>query len=231
MKKEFKKPQIDNTIWINNNLTTLNLTPGKQVYDERLIKEDGVEYRTWDPTRSKPAAALYKNLGNFPLKLGMKILYLGLASGTTASHMSDIVGKKGIIYGIEISERVLRDALPLAEDRGNIVPLLSDARKPEEYSWIEEVDLVYADVAVPDMTQVLIRNCEMFLKKNGFAMIAIKSRSIDVTSKPQRIYQEERKKLEQHFNVVDFVTLEPFERDHGFFVLKSKLNPNLYDGV
>ncbi len=217
------KREFEGTFWINGKLATINLTPGKQVYGEWLIKENGKEYRIWDPTRSKPASALYKNLGNFPLKTGMKILYLGFASGTTGSHFSDIVGKNGLIYGIEISERVLRDALPLAGERGNIVPLLLDARKPEDYSWIEEVDLVYADVAIPDMSQVFIRNCEMFLKKNGFAMIAIKSRSIDVTAKPQKVYQEERKKLEQFFNVVDFVTLEPYERDHCYFVLKSKL--------
>ncbi len=223
MKNKDQQNKFEGVYWIEGKLATLNLNPGKQVYDEQLIKQDGKEYRTWDPTRSKPAAAIYKNLTTFPLKPGMKVLYLGFASGTTGSHFSDIVGKNGLIYGIEISERVLRDALTLGKERGNIVPLLSDARKPEDYYWLEEVDLVYADVAVPDMTNVIIRNCEMFLKKDGFAMIAIKSRSIDVTSKPQRIYQEERRKLEKHFNVADFVTLEPYERDHGFFVLKSRI--------
>ncbi len=214
--------KFDNIFLINNKLATLNLTPGKSVYGEKLVKENGKEYRIWDPTRSKPAAAIYKKLSNFPLKESMKVLYLGFASGTTGSHLSDIIGKEGIIYGIEISERVLRYALTLANERGNIVPLLADARKPEEYSWIEEVDLVYADVAIPDMSQTLIRNSEIFLKSKGYAMIAIKSRSIDVTSDPKKIYQEERKKLEQFFNVVTFVTLEPYERDHCYFVLKLK---------
>ncbi|MBS3052218.1 MAG: fibrillarin-like rRNA/tRNA 2'-O-methyltransferase [Candidatus Aenigmarchaeota archaeon] len=205
-----------------NNLATKNLVPGKRVYEEQLFKHNGIEYREWISFRSKPAAAIKKGLNQFPLLEKMKVLYLGLASSTTASHFSDIVGKDGLIYGIEISERVLRDTLPVAKERENLVPLLANGRNPESYSWIEEVDLVYADIAIPDMTEVFIRNCEFFLKPKGFAMIAIKSRSIDVTQKPQIIYKNERKKLENKFNVVDFVTLEPLERDHGFFVCKAK---------
>jgi fibrillarin-like pre-rRNA processing protein len=60
------------------------------------------------------------------------------------------------------------------------------------------------------------------LKPGGFGMIAIKARSIDVTKNPRIVYKEQRQILEKFFNVVDFVTLEPFERDHGFFVLKMK---------
>lgn len=222
MSNKFNRKNFDGVFWINGKLATENLVKGKSVYEEKLIKKDGKEYRLWDPTRSKPAAALYKGLDIFPIHKGMKILYLGIASGTTSSHFSDIVGSKGIIYGIEISERVLREILNIAEDRKNIVPILADARMPEDYSWIESVDLVYADVAVPDMSEVLIRNCKYFLKDNGYAMIAIKSRSINVSKKPQIVYKEEREKLEKYFNVTSFIILDPFERDHGFFVLRKK---------
>jgi fibrillarin-like pre-rRNA processing protein len=213
---------FENIFWIGDKLATKNLTPGKNVYGEKLFKENSQEYRIWDAYRSKPAAALYKKLHHFPLKPGMKILYLGFASGTTGSHFSDIIGKDGILYGIEVSERVLREALVLSEERRNIVPLLMDARRPEEYAWVEEVDFLYADIAIEDQAEVLIRNAEMFLKPKGFAMIAIKSRSIDVTKKPKIVYKEQRRILENFFNVIDFVTLEPYERDHGFFVLKRK---------
>ncbi len=222
MSKNQPQSKFEGVFWIKGKLATENLVPGKSVYEEKLVRIGSIEYRLWDPARSKPAAALYKRLNQFPLKRKFKILYLGIASGTTASHLSDIVGKEGIIYGIEISERVLREILTIADERKNIVPILADARKPEEYSWIEEVDLVYADVAVPDMSEVLIRNSEIFLKENGFAMIAIKSRSINVAKKPQIVYKEERAKLERYFNVIDFVTLDPYEKDHCFFVLKKK---------
>jgi fibrillarin-like pre-rRNA processing protein len=216
------KKEFENIFWINGKLATENLVPGSSVYGERLIKQGGKEFRLWDPTRSKPAAAIYKGLNVFPISKNSKILYLGIASGTTSSHFSDIIGKAGIVYGIEISERVLREILPVAKERKNIVPILADARTPEEYSWIEEVDVVYADVAIPDMSEVLIRNSKFFLKDQGYAMIAIKSRSIDVSKNPKQVYKEERDKLEKYFNVLDFVVLDPFEKDHGFFVLKKK---------
>jgi len=216
------RKQFEGIFWIKDKLATQNLVPGKSVYGERLINKDGKEFRFWNPTRSKPAAALYKGLGNFPIAKKQKILYLGVASGTTSSHFSDIIGREGIVYGIEISERVLREIIPVAKERKNIMPILADARTPEEYSWIEEVDVVYADVAIPDMSEVLIRNSKFFLKDDGYAMIAIKSRSIDVSKKPNIVYKEERDKLEKYFNVLDFVVLDPFEKDHGFFVLKKK---------
>jgi fibrillarin-like pre-rRNA processing protein len=217
------KKKFDDVFWINGKLATENLVPGKDVYGEKLIKKDNKEFRLWDPTRSKPAAAIYKGLNVFPITKNSKILYLGIASGTTSSHFSDIIGRGGMIYGIEISERVLRELLPIAEERKNIMPILADARMPEEYSWIEEVDIVYADVAIPDMSEVLIRNSEFFLKDKGYAMIAIKSRSIDVSKNPKQVYKEEREKLEKYFEVVDFVILDPFEKDHGVFVLKKKV--------
>ena len=213
---------FENLFWINNRLCTKNLVSGQKVYDEKLIKTNQGEFREWEAHRSKPAAAIYKNLHQFPLKKDMKILYLGVASGTTCSHFSDIIGKEGMVYGIEIGERVIRDLIPVAEKRKNIVPILADARKPEEYPWVEQVDLVYADIAAKEQSEILIRNTKMFLKPKGFGMIAIKSRSIDVTKNPKVVYKEQRKILESFFNVIDFVTLNPYEKDHGYFVLKRK---------
>jgi len=209
---------------INKKLATVNLTPGQKVYGEELIKIDGIEYRIWDCWRSKPAAAIMKGLKIFPLKRGMTVLYLGIASGTTSSHFSDIIGKEGIIYGIEISERVLRELVAHAEKRQNIIPILADARKPEEYqdTVIEKVDLVYEDIADPDQIKILIRNCEKFLKRDGYAVIAIKSQSIDVTKPPKEIYEECMKELKKYFDVLDKVELDPYEKFHLFVVMKMK---------
>lgn len=218
------QPKFDGIYKIDEKFATINLVPGERVYGEELIKEKSVEYRIWDFYRSKPAAALKRRLKKLPLKKGMKILYLGIASGTTASHFSDIIGGEGIIYGIDIAERVLRELVPHAEKRGNIIPILADARKPEEYEnqIIEKVDLVYEDIADPDQVQILIRNCEKFLKLNGFAMIAIKSQSIDVTKEPKAVYREALGKLEKHFEILDKVELDPYEKAHLFVVMKWK---------
>ena len=163
-----------------------------------------------------------KGLKVFPVMEKAKILYLGIASGQTSTFFSDVVGKDGIIYGVEISERCLRDLNPVAEKRGNIVPILGDARKPEEYDWIERVDVVYEDVASDDQTPIMIRNCERFLKPNGFAVIAIKARSINVVKRPEEIYRQEIAKLEKKFKILEKVRLDPFEKDHMFVVMKKK---------
>lgn len=204
---------------------TRNFIPGERVYGEDLVKSQGIEYRVWDHTRSKPAAGLKNGLKNFPIKEGTKILYLGIASGTTASHFSDIVGKNGIIYGVDISERVLRQIIPIAEKRGNIAPILGDTRKPEEYEGLvlEKVDLVFEDVASDDQIPILIRNCDKFLKSGGYAMIAIKSQSIDVTKKPKEVYKEALAELGKHFEVIEKVELDPFEKHHMLVVLRKKL--------
>lgn len=221
---KFKQVKFEGIFSMNGKIATKNLVPGEKVYGEQLVRGEKVEYRIWDYFRSKPAAAIKKGIKEFPVKKGMNILYLGIASGTTASHFSDIIGPDGIIYGVDIAERTLRDLIKHAEKRGNIITILADARMPEKYSStiLEKVDLVYADVADPEEVVLFIRNCEHFLKKKGYGMIAVKSRSIDVIKPPQQIYKETRKMLEEKFEILDFVELDPYDKDHGFFVLRFK---------
>ncbi len=219
-----KKTKFYGVFKINGKLATINLVPGEDVYGEELAKEKNVEYRIWDFWRSKPAAAVKNGLKILPIEKGMNILYLGIANGTTSSHFSDIIGKEGLIYGVDISERPFRELLPTAEKRGNIIPILANARKPEDYedTVLGKVDLVYEDVASDDQVQILIRNCEKFLKPKGYTIIAIKSQSIDVTRTPREVYKECLQELEKHFEILDKVELDPYEKYHLFVVMKSK---------
>jgi fibrillarin-like pre-rRNA processing protein len=77
------------------------------------------------------------------------------------------------------------------------------------------------DVAQRNQAEIFIKNCNMFLKKNGFGLLAVKSRSVDITKKPRQVYQEVRKKLERELTVVDYRVLDPFEKDHCMFVVKK----------
>jgi fibrillarin-like pre-rRNA processing protein len=202
---------------------TLNLTPGRTVYGENLVKIDGKEYRVWDPFRSKLAAALIKGLKELPIKHGSKVLYLGAASGTTASHVSDLVGWEGLVYCVEFAARPMRDLLISCAERKNMIPLLADARHPETYRlFVGEVDVIYEDIAQPDQSDILLKNAEIYLKRGGYAMLALKARAVDVTSKPEEVYRKEREKLEQRMEILDFRTLEPFEKDHAFFLLRTR---------
>lgn len=218
-----QRTKFYNIFKIDGKLATINLVPGYRSFNEELLEIDGIEYRIWDPYTSKPAAAIKRKIKVFPLEKGMKVLYLGLAEGKTASFFSDIVGKEGLIFGVEISSRSLREAIPLCEKRGNIVPILADARRPELYeNIVERVDFVFEDVADPQQIEIFIRNCEKFLKENGYGAIAIKSQSIDVIKKPKEVYRECVQKLENHFTVLDKVELDPYEKFHLFVVLKKK---------
>jgi len=110
-------------------LVTLNLTPGMAVYGEKRVSvetTDGKkEYRVWNPFRSKIAAAVQGGVENIWIKPGSKVLYLGAASGTTVSHVSDILGPNGICYAVEFSARSGRDLINVAKKREQILfPLL-----------------------------------------------------------------------------------------------------------
>ncbi|MBN2043065.1 MAG: fibrillarin-like rRNA/tRNA 2'-O-methyltransferase [Candidatus Aenigmarchaeota archaeon] len=203
-------------------IITQNLVPGDKTYTKNIFNFRGREYREWNPFKSKACAAIACGLREFPLKSGLKVLYLGISFGQTATFFSDIIGKDGIIYGVELSERCLTDLNSVAEKRGNIVPILGDARKPDEYGWIEPVDLIYEDVASDDQAEIMIRNSSHFLKPGGFAMIAIKARSIDVVKEPRIVFKEQLEILKKHFEVVETRDIEKFEKDHLFVVLKRK---------
>ena len=205
-------------------LATENLVPGNQVYKEKLIIKKGTEYRLWDPFRSKLAAAIMNELENFPFENKTKILYLGASTGTTVSHISDIVGPNGIVFGVEHASRVARDFLDrVASHRSNIIPILQDARKPKEYfSVFGKVDVVYVDIAQPDQTKIAIENCEMFLKKGGYFFLVIKTRSIDVTKSPKRIIEEETEKLKTKFDILQSIDLHPYDKDHAMVIARYK---------
>lgn len=203
-------------------LATENLVPGNQVYKEKLVTKKGTEYRLWDPFRSKLAAAILNGLEEFPFKNKSTVLYLGVSTGTTVSHISDIVGPSGIIFGVEHASRVARDFLDrVASYRPNIIPIMQDARKPNEYfSIFGKVDVVYVDIAQPDQTEIAINNCKTYLKKGGFLFLVIKTRSIDVTKSPNRIINEEIAKLQSGFQILQNIDLHPYDKDHAIVIAR-----------
>ncbi len=204
-------------------ILTKNLVPGKTVYEEDTFKSGDVEYRAWDPKRSKLGAALLKDVSQIGMKENDYVLYLGCSTGTTVSHVSDIVGKNGLVYALDFAPRVMRDMVFVAEDRGNIAPILADANKPEEYAHlVSVVDCVFMDIAQKQQAEIFIKNCRMFLKSGGFGLLALKARSMDVTRNPKDVFKQVRDQLEKEFIVADYRELAPFEMDHAMFVVKKR---------
>ncbi|WP_407355335.1 fibrillarin-like rRNA/tRNA 2'-O-methyltransferase [Methanolobus sp. WCC5] len=198
-------------------LATRNMMPGLSVYGERLIVEDDVEYRQWDPGRSKLGAMVLKNF-DIPIEPDSTVLYLGAASGTTVSHVSDIL-MDGLVYAVEFSPRTMRDLIQLCDQRPNIIPILADANKPRSYAHIvEKVDVIFQDVAQPNQAEIAALNSKYFLEEHGHLMLSIKSRSIDTTASPKKIFKDEVRKLENgfdiEFEVLERKELDPFHEDH-----------------
>jgi rRNA 2'-O-methyltransferase fibrillarin len=162
-------------------LATLNITPGESVYGEKRISvenatksEDGssvstkVEYRAWNPFRSKLAAGILGGLDSIFMKPGSKVLYLGAASGTSVSHVADVVGPTGAVYAVEFSHRSGRDLINMATRRTNVIPIVEDARHPMKYRMLMPmVDCIFADVAQPDQARIVALNAKMYLKQGG----------------------------------------------------------------
>ncbi|KIV81592.1 rRNA 2'-O-methyltransferase fibrillarin [Exophiala sideris] len=213
-------------------LVTKNLTPGESVYGEKRISVDAptnpaldgdaapaatkTEYRVWNPFRSKLAAGILGGLDDIYIRPGSSVLYLGAASGTSVSHVADIVGPTGRVYAVEFSHRSGRDLITMATHRTNVIPIIEDARHPLRYRMlVGMVDVVFADVAQPDQARIVGLNSHLFLKQGGGVLISIKASCIDSTAKPEVVFANEVKKMrEERIKPKEQLTLEPFERDH-----------------
>lgn len=204
-------------------LYTINLVIGQSVYGEKLVKENDVEYRCWDPFKSKLAASILKGSPNLGFRKSDVVLYLGSASGTSVSHVSDIIGDDGLIFAVDIAPRVMRDLIFLCYKRKNITPILADASKVEVMKErICVVDIIYQDIAQKNQVEIFLKNVELFLKNNGYALLAVKARSIDVTKNPKHIFKEVKSALEKTLTTIDYRELEPFQKDHCMFICKKK---------
>lgn len=211
----------------SDTLATLNMVPGISVYGEKRVEigaatpdAEKKEYRLWNPYRSKLAAAIYNGVESIHMQPGSKVLYLGGASGTTVSHVSDLVGPEGMVYAVEFSHRSGRDLVEMSKRRPNIVPIIEDARHPTKYrSLVPMVDCIFMDVAQPDQARILAYNAQYFLKNDGHYVISIKANCIDSTMEAPVVFASEVDKMKKdRLKPLEQATLEPFERDHAVVV-------------
>jgi len=210
----------------NLKLYTRNLVPGVRVYGEKLINFKGIEYREWDPFRSKLAALILENPKIDLFTHDLKCLYLGASSGTTISHLSDILFK-GFIFGVEVAPRSIRQLIQNISDRKNIIPILGDANFPEKYakSIFSKVDLIYQDVAQPNQAEIAISNCKYYLKRGGYLVIAIKSQSINSIGRSEKVYAREKSILiNAGYEIIGNINIHKYAANHIFLILKENSN-------
>lgn len=217
----------------DENLATESMAPGKAVYGEKRFSSekpgaaspDKVEFRIWNPYRSKLGASIVNGLKSIYMKPGSKVLYLGAASGTTVSHVSDIVGKGGSVFAVEFAKRPARQLVRMAQDRKNVVPILADARLPNQYRlMVPMVDVIFSDVAQPDQTEIVMKNANHYLKSGGQVLIAVKSACVDSLAKPEDVFEGEVQKLEKKdgWQPMEQLSLEPFQRNHAMLTAQYR---------
>jgi len=185
------------------------------VYGERMLSGA----RVWDPYRSKLAALYYKGSG-IELTGDMRVLYLGAAHGTTVSHVADYTE---VVYAVEAAPRPMQDLLQVARRRKNIVPIMADAGQPVSYAaLVEEVDLVYQDVAQPSQAIIALANC-IFLREGGNLVLMLKTRSVDVRQEPSAVLDSTKAALSDGgLGVTDCLWLEPYHHDHAAITCKKR---------
>mmetsp|Transcript_31511 Transcript_31511/g.55444 ORF Transcript_31511/g.55444 Transcript_31511/m.55444 type:complete len:241 (-) Transcript_31511:703-1425(-) len=214
----------------NDNLATINLTPGNYYYGEILVdaflRHELIQLRIWNPFRSKLAAAILAGLDIFNIYKGNRILYLGASFGSTVSHCSDIIGKSGMIFAVERSVRNCNRLIDLSKSRKNIIPIVEDARYPYRYRMlVPVVDIIICDVAQRDQARILGINALYFLKKKGYFYISFKASSIDSNIPSELSYSRELNKL-LIMGLLPFeqISLEPYEKSHcvvtGSYLIK-----------
>ncbi|MBN1645488.1 fibrillarin-like rRNA/tRNA 2'-O-methyltransferase [Candidatus Woesearchaeota archaeon] len=212
---------VPNTVWLNKDLYTRNLTPKKRFFDEKVRVINNAEFRYWDPRRSKLCAALRKKV-KIDLREGDKVLYLGASHGYTPSFMSDIIGDKGFLLGIDFAPLVVRDLVKLCELRNNMAPLLGDCNHPKDYeNYLIEFDVLFQDIAQKNQPEIFLKHLQ-YIKRGGLLLLALKARSVNVTLPPNQIFDQVEKQLKKEVDVMQRVSLEPFEEDHAFFVCRKR---------
>ena len=73
-----------------------------------------------------------------------------------------------------------------------------------------------------EICTIFRKNCDAFLKKDGYGLLVIKARSIDVTKRPKQIFMAIRQELEEFMTVIDYRILDPYQKDHCMILVKKE---------
>ncbi|MCS7138240.1 MAG: fibrillarin-like rRNA/tRNA 2'-O-methyltransferase, partial [Candidatus Caldarchaeum sp.] len=67
----------------------------------------------------------------------------------------------------------------------------------------------------PAQAQLVVSNSRLMLRRGGGVLLAVKARSIDSVEDPEKVVKREVKTLvDNGFEVLQTLDLEPYERDH-----------------
>ncbi len=170
-------------------LFTKSLIPGPQPFaDQQIVRQDGAGVPRMESAQKQTRSGDRQRITTNGPAPGAVVLYLGASHGLTPSHVSDIVGPDGFVFCLDVAPRVVRDLVFVCEARENMAPLLNDAKQPGTYADKlprEGVDAVYQDIAQKEQVTIFLKNCDAFLKRGGYGLLAVKARA-STSPKPPR---------------------------------------------
>ncbi|WJX35682.1 hypothetical protein P8452_23640 [Trifolium repens] len=225
-------------------LYTRNLVPGVQSLDQDVVfsvqdeNEGTVEYREWDPFKSRLASAILSGAHNIWIKPGSRVLVVYSHSredahfGITISHISDIVGPQGMVYVVEESDCNCNSLLDMADKRFNIVPIVYGTFPYQYRMLINIVDVLFAAPDRPEEVRAAYLNARYFLKTGGHYMLYVQGNCIESTNRGDGVFSSLIKGQQVQFQRMERVTLEPFDEDHAYVsgvfrtLEVAKIDPN-----
>jgi fibrillarin-like pre-rRNA processing protein len=214
------------TLWSRNS------TRGKSVGGERRKRDGKIEWRRWDPFRSKVAAALLMTSQKASELLpspGDTCLYLGASSGTTVSHIHDMVcgsnnHHNGQIIAVEISPRMMRDLSSLAEDRSGLIPILNDARETQSYAPVmrEKAHWIHQDLSIADQAENFISIATSTLKNGGIGLLSLKAASErQFEGNDQSRFSRAEKLIEEsELELIEMIDISQYQEQHMVFFVR-----------
>ncbi|MBT3847423.1 MAG: fibrillarin-like rRNA/tRNA 2'-O-methyltransferase [Euryarchaeota archaeon] len=218
-------------------LWTRNAVRGVSVRGEKRKKDSRIEWRHWDPNKSKVAASLLKSKKETSLmipEVGSTCLYLGASSGTTVSHIHDHVcgsgnHHNGQIIAVEMAPRMMRDLSKLSENRPGLIPVLGDARNPLSIApYLRgKVDWIHQDISIADQTKSFLHISEIFLKVGGIGLLSLKAASERWIEGGDDSRFEQAKELieaDRTISLLENIDISHFESQHRVFVIRKNSN-------
>ena len=214
------------TLWSRNS------TRGKSVGGERRKRDGKIEWRRWDPFRSKVAAALLMTSQKASELLpspGDTCLYLGASSGTTVSHIHDMVcgsnnHHNGQIIAVEISPRMMRDLSSLAEERSGLIPILNDARETQSYAPVmrEKAHWIHQDLSIADQAENFISIATSTLKNGGIGLLSLKAASErQFEGDDQSRFSRAEKLIEEsELELIEKIDISQYQEQHMVFFVR-----------
>jgi len=217
-------------------LWTRNAVRGVSVRGERRKTDSRIEWRSWDPTRSKVAAALLRTAKD-PSQLlpetGATVLYLGASYGSTCSHIHDQVCGAGNHHGgqvvaVEISPRAMRELSELAKLRPGLVPVLGDARQPSQVTPYvrNQADWMHQDLSIADQAETFVRMADVFLRPGGTGLLSLKAASERTSDgdDDSRFAKAAKILRESDLEVIERINLKGLEEQHVVFLVRKTVN-------